>query len=34
MIIYPYTAEKFGSEETMAKISPFPTEVHCLPKLA
>jgi cystathionine beta-lyase family protein involved in aluminum resistance len=28
MIIYLYTGEKFGSEETMAKISLFPTEVH------
>lgn len=28
MIIYLYTAGKYGSEETMAKISPFPTEVH------
>lgn len=28
MIIYPYTAERFGSEEIIAKISPFPTEVY------
>lgn len=28
MITYPYTVAKSGSEATMAKISPFPTEVH------